>query len=335
MKSPSPPAPIAITAHLRLWTAVALAVVTALALLVWLSGGTPAEGSHSPAAAPQLVELTAPLPLVNAAQDNPETAFPEDAAGFSAYYRLEGQQDTQPQLDVVATTAKLLETPDPSNKDRTKPGIQEKLGANFAIVNLPMVAAIGPGPLVRNVTVYYDDRGWIVAYLPANEPAAAIWRYDGGAPKLEPNLLVLAINEVLSAATLTSVSHDDVGYYDWQNSNCNAFVLFSHQNDGNPPEPVNFVIPPRISEIHASAAVLITSRYDTDGAPVSASVVVEEERVATANETNLLSVAGFSIARPTDENGNHQTSLHQMTVTVSENDTATGVVMLLYKKPAS
>ena len=54
-------------------------------------------------------------------------------------------------------------------------------GANFGIVELPMVVAVTPaGRLVSptNVTVYYDDRGWVVAYLPAAAPAAGIWRYD-------------------------------------------------------------------------------------------------------------------------------------------------------------
>ncbi len=337
MKSPSPPQPVAITAHLRFWTAVALAVVMALALSVWLSGGTPAESSHSPAAAPQLVELTAPLPLASLSQDDSNKAFSEDEAGFSAYHRVDGQGDTEPRLDIPKITGTLLSKPGENNQARSAPGEEVDIGANFAIIDLPMHAAVlGSGGALpsRNVTVYYDDRGWIVAYLAKDTPAAAIWRYDGDATKFDRNLLVLAINEVLIAAELSTVSTPQ-GYYDWQNKDCNAFILFSNQSDEGESDPVNFVIPPKIGEIHASAAVLITSRYDTDGAPVSASVNVDGEQIASANATALLDVKPFSLKRTEAEDGGYETSLHKMLVSVDKGDTATGVVMLLYKKPAS
>ena len=80
--------------------------------------------------------------------------------------------------------------------------------------------------------MYYDDQGWVVAYLPKNWPAAAIWKYDPkdettDTEELENNLLVLAINEVLKADGEAAISPGDVNYYDWENENCNAFALFS------------------------------------------------------------------------------------------------------------
>ena len=99
------------------------------------------------------------------------------------------------------------------------------------------------------------------------------------------------------------------------------------------PNPSTFVIPPAIADVQASTAVLITSRYSTGGDPVSASVALGRETVVTADETTLLGIAEFDIERPTDEDGDHLTSLHKMTVSVSGDDTATGVVMLLYDKP--
>ena len=340
MKWSSFPQPIAITVRIRRCAALVSVVVAALTLAVWLSGGTPAESSHSPAAAPQLVELTPPRPLVNAAEDDPDTAFPENQAGFSAYYEVDSQDDTEPRLNIAAITVELLGDPDESDPDRTKPGTiaivdgEEKLGANFAIVILPMVAAIGPGSLVRNVTVYYDDQGWIVAYLPKDIPAAAAWRYDSKYPDdLEQNLLVLAINEVLKAAGRPAVSHDTVGYYDWQNPDCNAFVLFSHQTKGGASEPINFVVPPKITEIDASAAVLITT-YPSEGENVSATVAVDKQEVV-ADASNRLKVGEIRIDRETDDDGKYKTGLYAMTVTVNDGHAATGVVMLLYKKPAS
>ena len=334
MKCYLSPHPIATTNLLRIWSAIVL--MTAATLAVWLSYGTPAESSRRPADAPELTEPTVPIPLVAPSPDDPNTAFPEGEAGFSAYYRVDDQDATKPRLNVVTVTDALLDKPGESNTARAGTGSPQHLGSNFGIVELPMFATVGGHPVdPRKVTVYYDDRGWVVAYLPKDEPAAAIWRHDTDDPGLNQNLLVLAINEVLNAAELASVTHDGVGYYDWQNADCNAFLLFSNEASGGTSDPVNFVIPPTIADVQASAAVLITSRYSTGGDPVSTSVVLDGQTAVTADATTLLDVAKFDITRQTDENNEHQTSLHKMTVTVSGDDAATGVVMLLYSKPGS
>ena len=113
------------------------------------------------------------------------------------------------------------------------------IGFNFGIIRLPMHAAfVSPRP-TENVTVYFDDQGWIVAYLPTGKPAAAIWKYKSvgdttGNAELANNLLVLAINEVLKAndASAARVGHSAVDYYDWENADCDAFALFSAVADG-------------------------------------------------------------------------------------------------------
>lgn len=339
MKSKRYPSPhcIAIPNRLRLWFAIVLMTAATLAAGVWLSSVTPADSSSVPAAAPELTEPTAPVPLVAPSPDDPDTAFPEDQAGFSAYYRVDDQDSAKPRLNVVTVTGALLDKPDESNAARAGAGSPVKLGSNFGIVELPMFATVGGHPVEpRKITVYYDDRGWVVAYLPKDEPTAAIWRHDTADPGLNQNLLVLAINEVLHAAELASVSHDGVGYYHWQYPDCNAFLLFSNEASGGTSEPVNFVIPPSIADVQASAAVLITSRYSNDGAPVQASVALDGQSVVTAgkdDKTRFLNTKKFKIEPHTDENGKPQTSLHKMSVTVSGTDTAAGVVMLLYDKP--
>lgn len=336
------------------WAMIAVAVV---AVAWWLAYGPPAESSHVDTRMESMFTLQAPIHFAVSVQEEDKTAFREDEAGFSAYYRVPKRSDSDdrsgglPRLNVAAITGALLDDPEDSNGARTGSGSPQYLGSNFGIVKLSMHPAVGFGRLVqpRNVMVYFDDRGWVVAYLPAGEPAAAIWRYDasaGGNPSagskvtehLDQNLLVLAINEVLNAGTahnpeLSTITHGDVGYYDWQNVECNAFLLFNNVAEAGTSQPVNFVIPPAIADVQASTAVLITSRYSIGGDPVSASVALGRETVVTADVTTLLRVAKFDIDRPTDENGDRQTSLHKMSVTVSGNDTATGVVMLLYNKP--
>ncbi len=325
----------------------AFAGIVAGILALWLCAGA-AEGARLDHARVTPLALETPHHFSVSSQSTDETAFREEEAGFSAYHRVNAGDENQPRLNIAAMTAKLLDDPDESNTARSGPGIPIDLGSNFGIVELPMFAAVGAGLLTRNVTVYYDDRGWVVAYLPADEPAAAIWRHDSAEGEtqddrkatehLEQNLLVLAINEVLNVAASdgskpTTVKPD--GYYDWQNPDCNAFVLFSNQSSGGQSDPVNFVIPPKIDDIHASAAVLITSPDSISADDISASVTLDRESIVTAGPPALLNVAAFDIPRPTDENGKPQTGLHKMSVTVSEGDTATGVVMLLYNKPGS
>ena len=61
--------------------------------------------------------------------------------------------------------------PDESNSVRAQlAGRAVDIGANFGIVRLPMVAAVGVGGLTRDITVYYDDQGWIAAYLRVRAP---------------------------------------------------------------------------------------------------------------------------------------------------------------------
>ena len=155
-------------------------VALSAALLFWVSNGTPAETSYVPTSAATVWDLAEPDDLVATSQGDDSTAFREEEAGFSAHHRVpdhfegNGPDDLRPRLNVMAITDALLDDPDESNSRRMAAGSHVDSGANFGIVELPMVVARSLGSVAppRLVTVYYDDRGWIVAYLPADEPAA-------------------------------------------------------------------------------------------------------------------------------------------------------------------
>lgn len=340
-----------------LWLTAVVALAFAFAL-VWMGRSSPVETAALDPANSEMWRLDLPSSFATSSDGNDQTAFREEDAGFSAYFRVpESPQgnagsDPQPRIDIRAVTVALLDSPNESNSVRTGPGRKVDLGSNFAIIEIPMFAAFGFGDLFpeRRVTVYLDDRGWVVAYLPAGEPAAGIWRHDSAGGEtdgnraagehLELNLLVLAVNEVLDLARvvnpdITPVTHSDVGYYDWQNPECDAFLLFSNETSGGPSEPINFVIPPAINAIQASAGVLITSQYSDPVAGAEADVALDGQTVVAASAPSLLSISDFGIVRPTAEDGGYETSLHKMIVSVSEGETATGVMMLLYDKPGS
>ena len=297
-------------------------------------------------------DLVEPGNLVTASQGNDATAFREEDAGFSAHHRVpdpfegDGPDDLRPRLNVTAITDALLEKPHENDYIRRGPGRHVDSGGNFGIVELPMAVTRSRGSLtpIRQITVYYDDRGWVVAYLPADEPAAGIWRYDPQddpdapgrkANDLDQNLLLLAINEVLTVAKqdeskIADADHDSVGYYHWQYPDCNAFLLFSHESGGGTSDPIRFVVPPTIEHILASAAVLITGIPTDDQPTVNAQLMVDDSAVVSVQQPDRLAVRGVELDRTDDAS-----RLYEVTVSVDDGGTAAGTVMLVYTKPGS
>ena len=333
-------------------------VAVAAAFIFWAGNAASAEPSRETTDVAAVWDLAKPGDLVTASQGNDATAFREEDAGFSAHHRVpnpfedDGDSDLCPRLElcprlnVEDITEALLEDPGENDYIRRGPGRHVDSGANFGIVELPMAVTRSRESLtpIRQVTVYYDDRGWVVAYLPADEPAAGIWRYDPqDSPDtpgqkindLDQNLLLLAINEVLAAARkdvsqIADADHDTVGYYHWQYPECNAFVLFSDESSGETADPIRFVVPPTIEHILASASVLITSIPTNDQPTVTAELMVDDSVIVSARQPDRLAVAGFALERTDDAS-----RLYEVTIAVDGGGTAAGAVMLVYTKPSS
>ena len=256
--------------------------------------------------------------------------------------------DTPPRLSVSEIYDTLLDTPDESNRVRSKPGTGVVLGANFGIITIPMFASRDVPGANTDITLYFDDQGWIVAYLPANAPASQIWCHHcaDDEPQTDPkanahldnNLLLLAIDEVLAINAALAADHPDataapnapraeIGYYHWQHQACNAFLLFGNVAADGQSDPIRFVIPKSIGDVHASAAALLTS-HPVAGAAATARVTVDETEAATANSETPLAAAQFKLNRDKSK-----TSLHRMSVAADPGKSAAGIVMLVYTKP--
>ena len=327
-----------------LW--VRLVAVVSAALTFWLCNGAQAETSQEPTVVAAVWDLAEPYDLFTTSQSDDSTAFPEEDAGFSAHHRVpdhfpgDEPNGLRPRLNVFAITQALLEDPEESNVNRLDAGRHVDSGGNFGIVELPMVVTRSLGSMAppRQVTVYYDDRGWVVAYLSAEDPEAGIWRYDPLDQQindLEQNLLVLAINEVLTVARLNvpeiiDASHDTVGYYHWQHPDHNAFLLFGHESSGGTSDPVRFVVPPTIESILPSAAVLLTSAPTPDQTGLRAELMVDDNAVVSVQQPDRSAVSAFTLERTGDA-----TSLYEVTITVDTGATATGAIMFVYTKPSS
>ena len=326
----------------------ALIAMCAITSVVMLSNST-AESAYSHSPAPLSITLTQPQWHV-AAQSDATTAFQEEEAGFSAFYRVPAPTETDtsskpaPRLNVRAMTGTLLSPTTSADTVRAGAGSIVAMGDNYGIVSIPMFRTTEGKVPPTLVNVYYDDRGWIVAYLPVGEPAALIWRHDasyGAANQestvsqgLEENLLILAINEALTASdpSLAVVTHESAGYYDWENPDCNAFTLFSDSKNGKGSGGVSggvdFVVPSTIQNIHSSAAVLITSPLEIGG-DVSAAVLIDGERTTSAPHKDAAIASSHFVL-------NHSGGIatrHRMSVDSTPGKSAIGVVVLLYQKP--
>ena len=322
----------------------ALIVMCAIASVVMLSGNI-AESAYTRSPAPLSITLTQPQWNVAAAQSDATTAFREEEAGFSAFYRVPAPTETDTpaepasRLNIRAITGTLLSPTTSGDAARAGAGSIVALGDNYGIVSIPMFRTTEGKVPPTLVNVYYDDRGWIVAYLPVGEPAALIWRHDElyGADDegltvsqgLEENLLILAINEALTASdpSLAVVTHESAGYYDWENPDCNAFMVFS-DSTGNVTSGVDFIVPSTIKTILSSAAVMITGPLE-GGGEVSASVLIDGELATYAHQNDgAIATSHFELKRSGDI-----ATRHRMSVNATPGESAVGVVVLLYQKP--
>ena len=322
-----------------------LMVICAIASVVMLSNSI-AESAYSRSPAPLSITLAQPQLHVVAAQSDPTTAFREEEAGFSAFYRVAAPTETDtsaepaPRLNVRAITGTLLSPTTSGDTIRAGAGSIVAMGDNYGIVSIPMFRTTEVHVPSILVNVYYDDRGWIVAYLPVGEPAALIWRHDasyGAADQestvsqgLKENLLILAINEALTAndPSLAVIAHESAGYYDWENPDCNAFTVFSDSTDGGVSSGVDFVVPSTIQNVRSSAAVLITSPMEIGG-EVSAAVLIDGEPATSAPHHDAAIASSPFVL---NHSGDIATR-HRMSVDATPGKSAIGVVVLLYQKP--
>ncbi len=305
---------------------------------IWFAHPFATSGKHTNADPVTVQELSAPYGFA-AADPDPDTAFREEDAGISAFLQVSAQSGSgsQARLNINTIADALTSAPDAHSVRQT--GTLVDLGLNFGIVEVPMAAATISSPPAERVSVYFDDEGWIVAYLPHDRPAAAIWKYraaDGATshdPKadkhLEKNLLVLAINEVMLANDPHTgvVTSSDVTYYDWTCPACDALALFTGVSESGTPEEIKFVVPHTISLVRPSAAVVMTEPIDgVDN--VKAGMSVDGEVIASATTDRPRNTASFNLRRDVDS-----TSLHRVVIDDPPDNVAIGAILLLYDRP--
>lgn len=329
----------------------ATAVAVMLTILDFVAVGAGTDAYYADPARPAVIELARPPLPYGSNRNAGEAGFPQENAGISAYYRIPAAQidgvpdNTARRLNVQDVARALISPLEDDEILRADPAEVVNLGLNFGIITIPMQgASVASTPPTTEVSVYFDDQGWIITYLPANTPPAAIWRYNSAEPAangdnansaLDDNFLSRAIGLVVSAAASEADSNIDAyagpsGYYDWQNPQCDAYVLFSNSVGKQEPHPVRFIIPERIEHIRASAAVLTIDALE-DGSTDVSQLYVDDVEVVSASRDKAQTpyrAGNFTLARAAGP-----VSQHAMTIDASAGVEAAGVVMLMYDKP--
>ena len=320
--------------------AIALVLAVMLTTSAWAAAVDPAAAYYADPSRPAAMELAAPpLPVSDRTGDG-ETGFPKADAGISAYYRIPAPQGADatdsdaPLLNIMDVVIALTAPATAKDLVRAGPADIINLGLNFGIIAIPMhgaVAAATPPP--TTVRVYFDDQGWIIAYLPKGTPAAAIWRYSGSGDDanvaLDDDFLARAIGLVAKSGAGAADYSRPAGYYDWQNPECDAYVLFSNRIGGAAAHPVRFIIPSAIDAVQASAAVLITSHTE-GGSADRAELRVDDAAVVSASRDAAQSQ--YNAVKFDLDIADGPVSQHTMAIT-GDGISAAGVVMLLYDKP--
>jgi hypothetical protein len=206
------------------------------------------------------VGLTAEARQALATEDK---AFPSKNAGFSAYYRME--DDGAHTLDKGKVDDHIFSHIDTDVTTlRTAPATLVDVGANYTVATLTLENIDN---LTSTVNLYYDDEGWIVAYLSKDESSALIFQAKGIDPEnpaveeIGDTILLEAINVVVDEALEGAAIEDDdadLGHYHWQFPNADNFLMMVISRPDIGGYPVQFAVPDTLTLSEISASLWIS-----------------------------------------------------------------------------
>ena len=258
-----------------------------------------------------------------------ELAFPSDTAGFSAYYRRE--KDGSNSLDKDTVDDHIFGPIEAGvNTALAAPAKLVDVGNNFTVASLSLKNI---DSLTSAVNLYYDDEGWIVAYLPIDEPASQIWQarnIDSETPiitDINDNTLLDAINVVIDEALKeTAVEHDDteLGYYHWQYSEADNFLMLAVSREARGEYPVQLAVPDSLTVKEVSSTMWISQ--GTNAQAPCAKVTVDDTDVIAETCAKGIYSATTSL---TESEG---TSTHSWKLIQTERDggASGALLMILY-----
>lgn len=267
-------------------------------------------------------------------------AFPESDAGFSAYYRVANSGGYG--LDKAAVDAEIfapISSGDLTYRDSVASIIAT--GGNYTVATLPIINidyVSDTDKLITNVNVYYDNQGWIVAYLPAGAPSSQVWQaraLDAENPSLSDidTVLLDAINVIyvdgLNNTTPLTTTDSGFNYYHWQHPTAANFLMLaqSQAQQGGASLPVSFAVPASFQVAEVSATMWISQDVNPS-APCAKLTLDDADLIAQQ------CAKGFYHATA-DLTAFNAQSAHVMKLEQSARDAGAsgGMLMLVYATP--
>ena len=210
-------------------------------------------------------------PAAKQALQQSDKAFPSDDAGFSAYYRLE--DDGSFSLDKDTVDDHIFSPAEPGDTTvLAAPATLVDVGQNYTVATLRLKNIDG---LESEVNLYYDDEGWIVAYLSNGEASANVWQakdVDLERPvvaDIGDTILLEAINVVIDEALgETAIENDDsdLGYYHWRYPTADNILMMAVTRKLQGEHLVQFAVPESLTLLEISASLWI-SQWTNPQAP--------------------------------------------------------------------
>ena len=313
-----------------LLAAVLVGVAVVGGLTVVSSGDDPIDPEAG--AAPDII-----LGLTAEAREslqNANQAFPSDQAGFSAYYRVATSTLGRMQKDTIDN---YIFGPVPAGilPPRETPASLKEMGDNYTVAALPL---LNINDIPSTVNLYYDDQGWVVAYLPKDAPSSQVWQargVDEDNPRIEDadlgnTLLLEAINVVLKEALEgTKIMPDDakLGYYHFKYPTADNFLMMASARGDEGQSPISFTVPATLMVKEVSVTLWITQPAG-EVAPCAKVALDDADLIAEK------CAKGIYHASPSLTTFNAKTA-HAMKLTQSTTDqgAAGALLMVVYDKP--
>jgi hypothetical protein len=204
-------------------------------------------------------------------------AFPSGDAGFSAYYRVTNASSL-PTLDKAAVDKVVMG----EVKDLTyhaSPASLINTGDNYSVVSLPIHNI---AQTTTTVHLYYDDEGWVVAYLLRGEESSRVWQ-AGNLDNLDPEnpaidaidtTLLDAINVVVEEALgQPALVADDLGFYHWGHPTATDFFMMANARGDVGTDTISFAVPESFTMREVSVSLWVSGdacgSVTLDGEPLT------------------------------------------------------------------
>ena len=201
-------------------------------------------------------------------------AFPSGDAGFSAYYRVTNASSL-PTLDKAAVDEGVMGEVE-SSTYRSAPASLIDTGENYSVVSLPIHNI---AQTTTTVHLYYDDEGWVVAYLPRGEESSRVWQagnLDDENPAMDAidTTLLDAINVVVEEALgQRALVADDLGFYHWGHPAATDFFMMANARGDTGTDTISFAVPESFEMQEVSVSMWVSgdacATVTLDGEPLT------------------------------------------------------------------